>query len=57
MLGSATRRCVNGEWEMAQVLECESSGFVSALTEVSYVNTCLLYLPVYTRVAGRSNIS
>ena len=33
-VGNAARLCVNGEWQMAQVLQCDTSGFVNALSEV-----------------------
>jgi hypothetical protein len=35
--GNAARSCVNGEWQMAQVLQCDSSGFVNALNEAEEV--------------------
>ena len=33
-VGNAARLCANGEWQMAQVLQCDTSGFVNALSEV-----------------------
>lgn len=32
--GNATRKCYDGEWQKAQVLDCDNSRFINALVEV-----------------------
>ena len=43
---SATRVCINGVWQMAQVLQCDSAGFVEALTKVKCDSMYIFHMQI-----------
>ena len=40
---TARRACIDGVWQAAQVLECDSAGFVESLTEVTHARHLLTH--------------